>query len=112
MAHRTPAQLAGQLRSQILRKRFDLIVCATALVEKDAVVLPFPALSVISVCPKLRGVGLAKASAVFCGEERTIPELLSYFESIGSGDALEDRSVSLRIPSKAASLMISLNGLV
>jgi len=31
--------------------------------------------------------GLAKASAIFRGEERTIPELLNYFESIGGGDA-------------------------
>jgi len=32
-------------------------------------------------------MGLAKASAVFRGEERTIPELLTYFSSIGSEDA-------------------------
>ena len=32
-------------------------------------------------------MGLAKASAVFRGEERTIPELLAFFEGIGSGDA-------------------------
>ena len=32
-------------------------------------------------------VGLAKAGAVFRGEERTIPELVAFFEGIGSGDA-------------------------
>ena len=43
----------------------------------------------VSKCPLFTNetVGLAKASAVFRGEERTIPELLAYFESIGSGDA-------------------------
>ena len=43
----------------------------------------------VSKCPLFtnEAVGLAKASAVFRGEERTIPELLAYFESIGSGDA-------------------------
>ena len=43
----------------------------------------------VSKCPLFtsEAVGLAKAGAVFCGEERTIPELLAYFESIGSGDA-------------------------
>ena len=32
-------------------------------------------------------VGLAKAARVFGGKEKTIPELLAYFESIGSGDS-------------------------
>jgi len=43
----------------------------------------------VSKCPLFtnEALGLAKASAVFRGEERTIPELLAYFESIGSGDA-------------------------
>ena len=43
----------------------------------------------VSKCPLFTNetVGLAKASAVFRGEERTIPELLAYFESIGSGNA-------------------------
>lgn len=43
----------------------------------------------VSKCPLFTGeaVGLAKAGAVFHGEERTIPELLAYFEGIGSGDA-------------------------
>ena len=43
----------------------------------------------VSKCPLFtnEAVGLAKAGAVFCGEERTIPELLAYFEGIGSGDA-------------------------
>lgn len=43
----------------------------------------------ISKCPLFtsEAVGLAKASAVFRGEERTIPELLAYFSGIGSEDA-------------------------
>lgn len=43
----------------------------------------------VSKCPLFtnKAVGLAKASAVFRREEPTIPELLAYFESIGSGDA-------------------------
>lgn len=43
----------------------------------------------VSKCPLFtsEAVGLAKAGAVFRGEERTIPELLTYFDSIGSGDA-------------------------
>lgn len=43
----------------------------------------------VSKCPLFTNetTGLAKAGAVFRGEERTIPELLAYFEGIGSGDA-------------------------
>lgn len=43
----------------------------------------------VSKCPLFtnEAMGLAKASAVFRGEERTIPELLAFFEGIGSGDA-------------------------
>ena len=43
----------------------------------------------VSKCPLFtnEAVGLAKAGAVFCGEERTIPELLAFFEGIGGGDA-------------------------
>ena len=43
----------------------------------------------VSKCPLFTDetTGLAKAGAVFRGEERTIPELLAYFEGIGSGDA-------------------------
>lgn len=43
----------------------------------------------VSKCPLFtsEAVGLAKASAVFGGEERTIPELLRFFDEIGSGDA-------------------------
>ena len=43
----------------------------------------------VSKCPLFttESVGLAKASAVFCWMERTMPELLDYFDSIGSGDA-------------------------
>ena len=43
----------------------------------------------VSKCPLFtnESVGLAKAGAVFRGEERTIPKLLAYFESVGSGDA-------------------------
>lgn len=43
----------------------------------------------ISKCPLFtnEAYGLAKASAVFGGEERTIPQLLRYFTEIGSGDA-------------------------
>lgn len=41
-----------------------------------------------SRCPLFTSeeTGLAKASAVFGGTERTIPELLAYFSGIGSGD--------------------------
>lgn len=43
----------------------------------------------ICKCPLFtsEAVGLAKASALFHGEDRTIPELLLFFEGIGSGDA-------------------------
>lgn len=43
----------------------------------------------VSKCPLFTDetTGLAKAGAVFRGEERTIPELLAYFDSIGGGDA-------------------------
>lgn len=43
----------------------------------------------VSKCPLFTDekVGLAKAGAVFHGEERTLPELLSFFSGIGSGDA-------------------------
>lgn len=43
----------------------------------------------VSKCPLFTDerMGLAKAGAVFCGEKRTIPELLAFFEGIGSGDA-------------------------
>ena len=43
----------------------------------------------VSKCPLVTSerVGLAKASAVFRGEERTLPELLAYFANIGSEDA-------------------------
>ncbi len=43
----------------------------------------------VSKCPLFTNetTGLAKAGAVFRGEERTMPELLAFFESIGSGDA-------------------------
>ena len=43
----------------------------------------------VSKCPLFtnEAVGLAKAGASFYGEERTIPELLAFFEGIGSGDA-------------------------
>ncbi|RKJ54594.1 HipA protein [bacterium 1XD42-1] len=43
----------------------------------------------VSKCPLFtnENIGLAKASAVFCGEERTIPELLSFFDHVGSGNA-------------------------
>lgn len=43
----------------------------------------------VSKCPLFTStsLGLAKASAVFHGAEHTIPELLSYFTGIGSGDA-------------------------
>ena len=43
----------------------------------------------VSKCPLFtnEAMGLAKASAVFRGEERTIPELLAFFDGIGSGDA-------------------------
>ena len=43
----------------------------------------------VSKCPLFTDetTGLAKVGAVFRGEERTIPELLAYFENIGSGDA-------------------------
>lgn len=43
----------------------------------------------VSKCPLFTSetVGLAKAGAVFHCEERTIPELLAFFEGIGSGDA-------------------------
>lgn len=43
----------------------------------------------VSKCPLFTDerVGLAKAARVFDGKEKTIPELLAYFESIGSGDA-------------------------
>ena len=42
----------------------------------------------VSKCPLFTDerVGLAKAARVFGGMEKTIPELLAYFESIGSGD--------------------------
>lgn len=43
----------------------------------------------VSKCPLFtnEAVGLTKAGTVFCGEERTIPKLLAFFEGIGSGDA-------------------------
>lgn len=43
----------------------------------------------VSKCPLFtdEGVGLAKAARVFDGKEKSIPELLAYFESIGGGDA-------------------------
>ncbi len=43
----------------------------------------------ISKCPLFtsESMGLAKAGAVFRGEERTIPQLLDFFERIGSGNA-------------------------
>ncbi|MPM32173.1 hypothetical protein SDC9_78732 [bioreactor metagenome] len=43
----------------------------------------------VSKCPLFTDehTGLAKAARVFDGKEKTIPELLSYFESIGGGDA-------------------------
>lgn len=43
----------------------------------------------VSKCPLFtdEATGLAKAGTVFSGEERTMPELLAYFDSIGSGDA-------------------------
>lgn len=43
----------------------------------------------VSKCPLFtnEAMGLAKASAVFHGEERTMPELLAFFDGIGSGDA-------------------------
>ena len=43
----------------------------------------------ISKCPLFTSekAGLAKASAVFRGNKRTIPELLRFFSEIGSGDA-------------------------
>lgn len=43
----------------------------------------------ISKCPLFtsEAVGLAKASAVFGGAERTIPEFLEFFAGIGSEDA-------------------------
>lgn len=43
----------------------------------------------VSKCPLFTSekTGLAKAGAVFHGKECTIPELLTYFENIGSGDA-------------------------
>lgn len=44
----------------------------------------------VSKCPLFtnEAVGLAKAGAVFCGEERPIPELLAFFEGIGGGGAI------------------------
>ena len=43
----------------------------------------------VSKCPLFtsESTGLAKAGAVFHGKERTIPELLAFFEEIGSADA-------------------------
>lgn len=43
----------------------------------------------VSKCPLFTDerMGFAKAGAVFCGEKHTIPELLVFFERIGSGDA-------------------------
>ena len=43
----------------------------------------------VSKCPLFTSerVGLAKAARVFGGKEKTIPELLAYFEGIGSGDS-------------------------
>ena len=43
----------------------------------------------VSKCPLLtsEAMGFAKADAVFRGEERTIPELLAFFDGIVSGDA-------------------------
>ena len=43
----------------------------------------------VSKCPLFtnEAIGLAKAGAVFHGEECTIPELLAFFDGIGSGDA-------------------------
>ena len=43
----------------------------------------------ISKCPLFtsESIGLAKASAVFGGRERTVPELLRFFSELGSGDA-------------------------
>lgn len=71
--------------SEYLAYQLGKILCPAA-VPYD---LGFHHGKLVSKCPLFTDehTGLVKAARVFGGKEKTIPELLSYFESIGSGDA-------------------------
>lgn len=71
--------------SEFLAAQLATVLCPGA-VPYD---LDFHHSKLISKCPLFTSeqLGLAKASAVFSGQERTIPALLDYFRSLGSEDA-------------------------
>ena len=70
--------------SEYLAYQLAQVICPSA-VPYD---LDFHHGKLVSKCPLFTDerVGLSKAARVFGGTEKTIPELLAYFESIGSGD--------------------------
>lgn len=70
--------------SEYLAYQLAEVICPAA-VPYD---LGFYHEKLVSKCPLFTDerVGLVKAARVFGGKEKTIPELLSYFESIGSGE--------------------------
>lgn len=70
--------------SEYLAYQLAQVICPNA-VPYD---LGFHHGKLVSKCPLFTDerVGLVKAARVFGGKEKTIPELLAYFESIGSGD--------------------------
>lgn len=71
--------------SEYLACQLAAVLCPTAIPYD----LDFYHGRLVSKCPLFTNerVGLAKAARVFGGEEKTIPELLAYFTSIGGGDA-------------------------
>ena len=71
--------------SEYLACQLAAVLCPTAIPYD----LDFYHGRLVSKCPLFTNerVGLAKAARVFGGEEKTIPELLAYFASIGGGDA-------------------------
>lgn len=71
--------------SEYLACQLAAVLCPTAIPYD----LDYYHGRLVSKCPLFTNerVGLAKAARVFGGEEKTIPELLAYFASIGSGDA-------------------------
>lgn len=72
--------------SEYLAAQLSERLCGPGAVPYD---MDFYRGKLVCKCPLFTSetVGLAKASAVFRGEERTIPELLTFFDGIGSGDA-------------------------
>ena len=71
--------------SEYLACQLAAVLCPTAIPYD----LDFYHGRLVSKCPLFTNerVGLATAARVFGGEEKTIPELLAYFASIGGGDA-------------------------